>query len=134
MRVPALWRLVEDEVDKGTYVESKWRNPANRQDALVIDMSQASGEAPKGQAEPVRQLLRKAESYREISYDATSDLPWQAWRWDFEISDKRRVDYFFSACGHDFAVLGSTSPARFAALGDTFRQVAASVQSGCNGG
>jgi hypothetical protein len=130
--IPAGWRIEEDEVHKTGYIESRWTNPANSADYLLIDVSPQTHLTPEQDAAPVHRSLQEAAGYREISYSA-GDLPGvNSWRWEFTISGDRRVDYFFEKCTNTFGVLGSTSTARFDQLSKTFQVVSRSVQSTCS--
>ncbi len=129
---PAGWTNVEDGQRKSTYVESKWHSPSDPNEFLLVDMSPASGLPPQRAAAPVRAALQKQAGYHEASFGPGDLTEASSIEWVFEISGSERMDYFFSQCGHDFAVLGSTAPARFNQMAPTFTQFADSVNGTCN--
>ncbi len=131
LRFPSGWESVEDGVQKEGYEESRWRNPVNRGDFALIDNSPGSGESPEAVAAPVHHTLEREHGYEEVSYEATQLGETPAWEWVFRLPGSERVDYFFERCGTGFAVLGSSAPARFAALEPTFRAMAESVRGSC---
>lgn len=129
--VPAGWTIQEDEAQKTGYSESKWTNPANSADYVLIDASPATHLTPEQDASPVHKTLQEASGYREISYKPGDLAGVNSWMWLFTISGDKRIDYFFEKCTSSFGVLGSTVPTRFSQLRPTFRGVAQSVQSTC---
>lgn len=130
-QVPSGWTMQENEAPKEGYVESKWRNPANSSDSLLVDVSPTLRLPPEKQAAPVHEALQRASGYRELDYRPGDLAGAESWMWVFQVSGDRRVDYFFEKCTTGFAVLGSTTPGRFARLQATFHAVAQSVQSTC---
>jgi hypothetical protein len=130
-QVPAGWIIQENEAQKSGYIESKWTNPANSADYVLIDESPATRLTPEQDAAPVHKTLQEASGYREISYGPGDLTGIDSWMWLFMISGDERVDYFFEKCTNTFGVLGSTSPSRFGQLRSTFRAVTQSVQSTC---
>jgi len=129
--VPARWTQEKGERGSAARTTSQWRDPADANTAVLIDTSEGEDYTSQQKAETVRAQTRTAGSYHEISFSPTQLGGRDGWEWQFEVSGDRRVDYFVSACNTAFAVLGSTSPQRFDALQDTFRQVASSVAPNC---
>lgn len=125
--IPAGWSTIENEAHKPGYVESKWRNPADPDDTILIDTSTATHDTLEQDAAPVHDDLLRASGYQEISYGPDDLAGLKSWMWVFRLSGDQRVDYFFNRCASGFAVLGSTVPSRFAQLAATFRLVAESV-------
>ena len=133
--VPGGWSNVENDAQKQGYVESKWQNPADHDDYVLIDSSTQSAqnhsESPPEQAAPVHNALQKESGYEE-SYNTIELGDTQAQEWVFRVPGSERVDYFFQQCGtNGFAVLGSTTPSRFSQLAPTFNAIARSVQTSC---
>jgi hypothetical protein len=126
--IPAGWSTVESETQKTGYVESKWSNPADSNDTILIDTSPATSDTLEQDAAPVHDDLLRASGYREITYGPGDLAGVASWIWVFRISGDQRVDYFFNHCTSGYAVLGSTTPSRFERLRATFRAVAQSVQ------
>ena len=133
-QVPSEWSILEDEAAKEGYLESKWRNPADSSDSLLVDISPTKHLPPEKQGAPVHEALLRADGYQELAYRPGDLAGADSWMWVFRISGDERVDYFFEKCTTGFAVLGSSTPARFARLQATFHAVAQSVQSTCSGG
>ncbi len=128
--IPAGWNPIEDEAHKPGYVESKWSNPADSNDTILIDTSPATNDTLEQDAAPVHNALLSASGYQELSYGPGDLAGFESWMWVFRISGDQRVDYFFNRCTSGFAVLGSTVPGRFERLAATFRSVAESVHPG----
>jgi zinc-ribbon domain len=129
--IPAGWTIEESEVQKPSEVESKWSNPGDAADYLLIDERAATHLAPEQDAAPVHASTEQTSGYREIYY-GTGDLTGvDSWMWVFELPAAERIDYFFERCTDTFGVLGSTSAAGLGQLRSTFRTVAQSVQSTC---
>ncbi len=126
--IPAGWTTVESEAHKTGYIESKWSNPADSNDTVLIDTSPATSETLEQDAAPVHNDLLRAGGYREIAYGPGDLAGIASWIWVFRISGDQRVDYFFNRCTSGYAVLGSTTPSRFERLRATFRAVARSVR------
>jgi hypothetical protein len=126
--IPAGWTTLEDESHKSGYIESKWSNPANSNDTVLIDTSPATHDTLEQDAAPVHDALLAANGYQQLSYGPGNLTGVESWMWVFRISGDQRVDYFFNRCASGYAVLGSTIPGRFNQLAATFRAVAQSVQ------
>jgi hypothetical protein len=126
--IPAGWSTVESEAHKTGYIESKWSNPADSNDTVLIDTSPATSLTLEQDAAPVHNDLLRASGYREITYGPGDLAGVASWIWVFRISGDQRVDYFFNRCSSGYAVLGSTTPSRFERLRATFRAVAQSVR------
>ncbi len=130
--VPAGWVIDENEVQKPSEVESKWSNPADADDYLLIDEHHATHLTPEQDAAPVHASTEQTSGYHEISYSAGDLTGIDSWMWVFELPEAERIDYFFEKCSNTFGVLGATTPNRFDQLRPTFRAVAQSVQSTCH--
>lgn len=129
--VPVGWAIEESEVQKPDEVESKWIDPADQDDYLLIDERQANHLTPEQDAAPVHASTSQTPGYREIYYGSGDLAGVDSWIWVFELPEAERVDYFFERCTNSFGVLGSASAAGFRELQSTFRAVAQSVQSRC---
>ncbi len=133
--VPSGWSNIEDGARKQGYVESKWQDPHDHDNYVLIDSSTSTGassqrfESPAQMGEPVRRDLHRERGYQELGYQPTTLGTTSAQEWVFRVPTAMRVDYFFEQCSHGFAVLGSTTPADFAALASTFRAFAQSVHA-----
>ncbi len=66
--IPAGWAIDENEVQKPGYIESKWTNPADTADYLLIDESPATKNLTLEQdASSVHQALQESSGYQQIS-------------------------------------------------------------------
>ena len=128
---PSGWQLNEDGQQMQGYVESKWRDPANPDNLVKVDMSPPSGLPPDQAAASVRAQVQPERGYQEVSFGPGSLANATSTEWIFQVPGSERVDWFFTLCGHDFAVLGSTSPSNFSQLMPTFQSFASSVQGTC---
>jgi hypothetical protein len=129
---PAGWVIVEDGQQMQGYVESKWHNPGNPSELVKVDRSPTSGLPSAQAAAQVQADLLREPGYQEISFgpgSLTQNTP--STEWTFNLPGSERVDWFFSECGHDFAVLGSTAPEAFGQMLPTFTSFAESVQATC---
>ena len=135
--VPSGWRSVEDGVQKEGYKESKWENPIDRDDYVLIDSSSQSrrspfrSESPAEEAAPVHHDLEKQAGYEELAYSTIELDGTPTQEWVFRVPGSQRVDYFFQRCTSGFGVLGSTTSKRFAKLAPTFQAIAQSVHPSC---
>jgi hypothetical protein len=126
--IPAGWTTLENEAQKTGYIESKWSNPADSNDTILIDTSPATSDSLEQDAAPVHEALLRASGYQQLSYGPGNLAGFESWMWTFRISGDQRVDYFFNRCSSGYAVLGSTLPDRFTRLAPTFQDVAQSVK------
>jgi hypothetical protein len=129
--VPAGWKIEESEAQKPNEVESKWIDPANQNDYLLIDERPSNHLTPEQDAAPVHASTEQTPGYREIYYGSGDLTGIDSWMWVFELPEAERIDYFFERCTNAFGVLGSASAASFGELRSTFRATAQSVQSTC---
>jgi hypothetical protein len=127
--IPAGWAIDENEVQKPSEVESKWSNPADTADYLLIDERPATHLTPEQDAAPVQVSTEQTSGYHEIYYGAGDLTGVDSWMWVFELPEAERIDYFFEKCSSTFGVLGSTGTDSFGQLRSTFRAVAQSVGS-----
>jgi hypothetical protein len=128
---PAGWITIEDQRAAHSYLESKWRDPADSKTSVLIDSQPSPGLSAQLDAESVRAQTSSTPGYQEISFEPASIGGNDAWRWVFNVSGTERVDYFINACGHSFAILGTTTPQRFDQLAGAFQHIADSVQPNC---
>ena len=131
-KVPSNWTQEADDVQKGGYRESKWRDPAHPQSVVLIDATANDQKSAADSASDVNAATSQTPGYSEVSSTSTTLAGQDAWQWDFNVSGTRRVDYFRNDCGTGVAVLGVAAPSDFDALDSTFRQVAESVSASCS--
>jgi hypothetical protein len=94
-----------------------------------VDYETASGASPEGQGTPVRRAVQKQPGYSELGWGPEDLAGKDAWKWTFSLPTQgESVDYFFSECGNDYAVLGTAPPGQFDSLDSRFKAFAASVE------
>jgi hypothetical protein len=107
---PAGFVAVEHAVSHGRYVESRWQAGA---EYALVDMSPRSGLSPEQAAAGVVRTTSAQPGYQQIAFGPGRLTRGPSAVWIFRLPGTERVDFFFSACGHDFGVLGVTTPGRF---------------------
>lgn len=132
MMIPSGWVQDVDERQIGQEAESKWSNPSNSSEYVLLDVHTPTHMTMHEGAEPVHEQLTKQTGYTQIYY-GPGDLnrhP-ESWMWIFEVEGSERIDYFFETCSNTIGVLGSATPSRFGELRGTFGEVANSFRSSC---
>jgi Prokaryotic RING finger family 1 len=132
MMIPSGWVQDVHEKQLGEEAESKWSNPSNSGEYILLDVHMPTHITMHEGAEPVRDQLVKQPGYTQIYY-GPGDLSQhsESWMWIFEIEGAERIDYFFETCSNTMGVLGSAPPSRFNELRGTYREVANSFRSSC---
>jgi hypothetical protein len=105
---PAGWSIVEDNVDKGAYTETRMQSPDGAA-AVLIDRTPGNPQDPQLEAEGVESQTARTAGYRRISFGPTTLGGKPGWAWVFRLPSGRRVDYFTNTGGGRFAVLGTGS-------------------------
>lgn len=133
MMIPSGWVQDVDEKQIGQEAESKWANPSNSSEYVLLDVHTPTPHTTMREgSEPLREDLAKQAGYTQIYY-GPGDLSQhsESWMWVFEVEGNERIDYFFETCSNTIGVLGSAAPSRFDELRGTFREVANSFRSSC---
>jgi hypothetical protein len=132
MMIPSGWVQDVHENQLGEEAESKWSNPSNSGEYILLDVHTPTHITMREGAEPVRDQLTKQAGYKQIYY-GPGDLSQhsESWMWIFEIEGAKRIDYFFQTCSNTMGALGSTPPSRFDEMRGTYREVANSFRSTC---
>ena len=132
VRVPEDWRRIADDVDHSVYQESKWRHPRDRDTTVLIDYTDGYRGTAREGAETVREQISAASGFRERSFELVPIGGGRhAWRWEFTLGGRRKIDYFFNGCGTGFAVLGESRAERFVSYRATFERVVRSLRPAC---
>ncbi|MEA2441111.1 MAG: hypothetical protein QOH76_2535 [Thermoleophilaceae bacterium] len=105
---PAGWSIVEDDVDKGAYTETKFQSPTGSA-AVLIDRTAGAPLDPQVEAEGVEVETAKTPGYQRVSFAPTILGGKPGFEWVFDLPSGRRFDYFTNAGGGRFAVLGTGS-------------------------
>jgi Prokaryotic RING finger family 1 len=132
MMIPSGWVQDVHEKQLGEEAESRWSNPSNSSEYILLDVHTPAHVTMREGAEPVRDQLAKQPGYTQIYYGpgSLSRHP-ESWMWIFEIEGAERIDYFFETCSNTMGVLGSAPPSRFNELRGTYTEVANSFRSEC---
>jgi hypothetical protein len=131
IQLPSGWRVRSRGAGKGSYVESVWQSAADPEVTLLVDHTPGYGESAETGARAVRSMTSRSGGYREIAFAATRLGGHDAWRWEFEVDGKRKVDYFMTVCGTGYAVLGTAPSAKFDGHAADFRRAAGSLEPTC---
>ena len=130
-QIPVGWTTESDQADKGSYVESVFRDPANPNTSITIDITAGVSDTPVASASTVRADTSRTPGYQEIDFSPSTVAGSDAVKWVFDVSGDQRVDYFFNECAGGLAVLGSTSPNDFQGEEPVFDSVVQSVTGDC---
>ena len=130
-QIPAAWETEADQVDQGSYIESLFRDPVNPNTSITIDVTPGITDSPESSATLVSGDTSQTPGYQELLFEPTTVGTREAFKWSFEVSGDRRVDYFFNDCGNGMALLGSASPSDFASQEPVFQAVVDSIEGGC---
>jgi serine/threonine protein kinase len=122
---PAGWAIVEDDVDKGAYTETKFQSPDGSA-AVLIDRTPGSPLDPPLEAQGVEVDTARTPGYRRLVFHRTTLGGKPGFVWIFQLPSGPRVDYFTNVGGGRFAVLGTGSD--FATARVAARSVAASLR------
>jgi len=128
--VPAAWVRKTDDEPTQDHLESIWRNPT-KSASILIEAEVPPLGGPVAAAKSVRRRVSKSPGYRQLGFEPISLGGRPAARWIFDASGDRQAAYFVDECEVRITVRGSTSPADFDSLAETFRQVASSVSVRC---
>ena len=116
--IPSGWKEREFAVQHPGYLQSRWDDPRDARTYVIINWQDGDTSGPAAAAAALRATVVNRSDYREIRFQQTRN---KGWIWVYTILDERgkraaRVDVLSRRCGVLFAVLGSTSPKRFARL------------------
>jgi hypothetical protein len=102
---PAGWSILEDNVDKGAYTETKLQSP-DAGAAVLIDRTPGTALDPQAEAQGVETATARTAGYRRVAFHPVSLGGRPGFQWVFDLPSGRRVDYFTNIGGGRFAVLG----------------------------
>jgi hypothetical protein len=102
---PAGWSILEDNVDKGAYTETKLQSPDGSA-AVLIDRTPGTPIDPRIEAQGVESATARTAGYRRLAFHRVPLGGGPGFRWLFDLPSGRRVDFFTNAGGGRFAVLG----------------------------
>jgi serine/threonine protein kinase len=103
---PAGWTIVEHDVDKGAYTETKMQSPDGSA-AVLIDRTPGAPLDPAVEAQGVEVETAKTPGYRQVKFQPATIRGRIVWEWVFDLPSGRRYDYFTNQGGGRFAVLGT---------------------------
>jgi serine/threonine protein kinase len=125
--VPAGWSRSDE--DRGRLQRTVWRDPRDSATSVLIDAIPGVRSTAEGRAASVRGGGTFQTGYRELAFRPITLAGRPGFEWQYQAGGRQKVDYFLNDCEDGFAVLGNTSPGKFASLAATFRQVAESLRS-----
>ncbi len=131
-QVPLHWTLLADDVDRGTFNESRWRAPAPYHALLVITYRLNSDARPEAVAARARGSMASQRTYSELAFGAIDLNGGEAWRWAYGVDGQARLSWYLNQCGTSVAVYGATKPSELLRWSPTLRAVTASVQPTCS--
>src|SRR4051812_48842437 len=105
---PAGWTIVERDVDKGAYTETKMQSPDGGA-ALLIDRTPGAPLDPAVEAKGVEVDTAKTPGYRQLKFHAVTIGGRMGGGGVSALPGGRRYDYFTNEGGGRFAVLGTGS-------------------------
>jgi hypothetical protein len=128
--IPKGWREREFATQQQGYLQSRWDDPRDARTFVVIDWIDGDRRLPADAAAALRAGVASRPDYREVRFTQTRD---RGWIWVYTLLDEQRrraarIDLISRRCGVLFAVLGSTSPKRFAALQPTFVAISRGIR------
>jgi hypothetical protein len=122
---PADWSVVQSEVDKGAYTETRLRSP-DAGAIVLIDRTPGAPADPTLAAREVEVQTAETSGYERITFQPVELGGRPGFEWVFDLPSGRRVDYFTTVDGVSFAVLGHGSD--YATAEVVARQVAESLR------
>jgi hypothetical protein len=126
---PAGWNLETREQDRGSYLDTTIRNPADPLVYLRVDVTPKQPYlTPEEQAAPVVDALRPQTGYQSLGYELTQFAGYPALRWEYLVSEHgvplRKVNIFFQdTAGNGFALLTEARASAFTPWLRQFAQV-----------
>jgi hypothetical protein len=103
---PTGWTILEHDVDKGAYTETKMQSPDGSA-AILIDRTPGPPLDPAAEAQGVEVETAKTPGYQRLKFHAVTIGGRIVWEWVFDLPSGRRYDYFTNQGGGRFAVLGT---------------------------
>jgi protein kinase-like protein len=125
--MPAGWKRTDE--DRGRLKRTVWRDPNDATTSVLVDAIPGVSSTPEGRARSVSGGGAPKAGVRQIALAPVTLAGRDGFKWEYEAGGRRKVDYFVNDCNDGFAVLGTTTPAKFASLDATFLRVAESLQS-----
>jgi hypothetical protein len=105
---PAGWTVVDDDVDKGAYTETRLQSPDGGATVLV-DRTPGAPLDPAEAASEVEAQTAETDGYERVTFEPIDVGPREGFAWEFSLPSGPRVDYFTTVDGVSFAVLGHGS-------------------------
>jgi hypothetical protein len=128
LKVPAGWTR-QDSTLAGGIQRSEWRDPAAAGTSVLVDAVTSASSTAQDRATRNRARGSAKAGYRERTFEPATLAGRDGWLWDYQLPDRRVVDYFLNDCGDGFAVQGTAAVQAFPRVERLFRQVAESLHS-----
>lgn len=130
--LPSSWKPGARDIDHGTYVDNRWHPAGDSVTTILVDYTLSITTPAPASARIVRaDLRRRNPSYVELDWRASTVAGRPAWRWEFIVNRRHKVDYFVNGCGNGYAVLGSATPGNWSRFRATFERAAQSLELAC---
>jgi hypothetical protein len=126
---PAGWRIETAEVDKGTYLDTTIRDPADSRFMIRVDVSPRQGRAdPLAVAEPVRRALAPQEGFREIDFSESMYGDYASIHFEFQVEEQGRLlhkedRFFVDEDGDHIAILTQAPAGEYSRWSEVWRRV-----------
>lgn len=128
LRVPADWTR-QDSTLAGGIQRSQWSDPAAPGTSVLVDALADATSAPEERARRNRDRGAAKPGYREHKLGPVRLGGRPGFVWEYELPDRRVVDYFLNHCGDGYAVQGAAPRESFVAQAPAFRAAANSLRS-----
>jgi hypothetical protein len=126
--VPGGWTR-KDSTLAGGLRRSEWRDPSNPGISVLVDAVPGASSTPKGRAARNRDRGATKAGYREDDFSSISLGGRPGFVWEYEVGNRRIVDYFLNDCGVGYAIQGTASTMLFSGAARAFHEAAASLRS-----
>jgi hypothetical protein len=123
---PSGWLLVDDDVSKGAYTETKFESPDGTA-TVVIDRTPGAPLDPREAAEGVEADTSQTSGYRRVRFAPVTLGGREGFEWVFDLPSGRRADFFTNVGDGRFAVLGHGED--FGTAYDAAHAVASSLEA-----
>lgn len=132
IEIPRSWVVRERDDQRSGYIENRWTPASTREVLFKVNHTPGLDRSAAFAARSVRAMVKDRDSYVELDWSSARVNGRPAWRWEFMLDNRHKVDYFMSDdCGTGFAMLGQTTPGRWDRYVETFEQIVQSIEPTC---
>lgn len=129
---PSGWSVAESNAPQSynsTATASKFVDPSGSGAYILVAETGDSSTSAKFDATQQRDWSVSEPGYEELVLGPVRTPTGTGWQWEFRRSGEQKVDTFWHACGHGFAVLGSAPTGVWTSYEQTFAQVTDSFKT-----